>query len=228
MIKTSRPSSSPIELKTSQMSCSHLHIHHCAPFEIQQEIERVLQQAPALMHHLPIVINFDNDMPALSADAISQIIQTLIATELKIIGIIPSKAMANHPFPWPNLAHLSQVSSKEKRPKHLGIKQIQGKIRSGQIIHSDDSHLVIYGDVSSGAELYAAGHIFVFGHLAGKAFAGVHGDSGARIVCHHFGAELVAIAGRYQTYDDLDVQALQTRGIILSLHEDAIHTQSIT
>jgi septum site-determining protein MinC len=58
--------------------------------------------------------------------------------------------------------------------------------------------------VSPGAELIARGNIHVYGALRGRALAGVHGDSAARIFCETLDAELIAIAGLYKLSDAID------------------------
>ena len=76
-------------------------------------------------------------------------------------------------------------------------------VRSGQRIFADRGDLVVVASVSSGAELISHGNIHVYGPLRGRALAGVNGDRTARIFCQSLEAELIAIAGLYQTSDDL-------------------------
>ena len=59
------------------------------------------------------------------------------------------------------------------------------------------------------AELVAAGNIHVYGPLRGRAIAGCHGDERAHIFCQSLNAELVAIAGLYQTSEMLEDAARQ-------------------
>ncbi len=84
-------------------------------------------------------------------------------------------------------------------------------VRSGQRIFADRGDLIVVGSVSPGAELVAHGNIHVYGPLRGRALAGVNGDMGARIFCQSFEAELIAIAGLYQTSDDFDPAVLKLR-----------------
>ena len=60
------------------------------------------------------------------------------------------------------------------------------------------------GSVASGAELVAGGSIHVYGTLRGRAMAGSHSNSSARIFCSKIEAELVAIDGYYLTAESLD------------------------
>lgn len=84
-------------------------------------------------------------------------------------------------------------------------------VRSGQRIFADRGDLIVVGSVSPGAELVAHGNIHVYGPLRGRALAGVNGDMGARVFCQSFEAELIAIAGLYQTSDDFDPAVLKQR-----------------
>jgi septum site-determining protein MinC len=74
---------------------------------------------------------------------------------------------------------------------------------------AEHGDLTVIGSVASGAELMAAGNIHVYGTLRGRALAGCHGDETAHIFCQNLSAELVAIAGLYQTSETLDAAALQ-------------------
>jgi septum site-determining protein MinC len=65
------------------------------------------------------------------------------------------------------------------------------------------------GSVSGGAELLADGNIHVYNTLRGRALAGIGGDTGARIFCHSLQAELVSVAGVYETLEDIPADLRQ-------------------
>ncbi len=81
---------------------------------------------------------------------------------------------------------------------------VKQPVRSGQRYYARGRDLVAAAPVSPGAELIADGHVHVYGPLRGRALAGVHGDTGARIFCQSLEAELVSIAGAYRVRDDID------------------------
>jgi septum site-determining protein MinC len=85
---------------------------------------------------------------------------------------------------------------------------IDRPVRSGQSIFHADGDLTICGPVASGAEIAAAGSIHIYGTLRGRALAGATGDSKARIFCHRFEAELVAIDGCYLTAEVAPSEAI--------------------
>ena len=78
-------------------------------------------------------------------------------------------------------------------------------IRSGHRIYASGD-LIIMSQVSAGAEIMAEGNIHVYNTLRGRALAGVHGNTAARIFCFDLQAELISIAGDYKTSEDLNKQ----------------------
>ncbi|TXI17451.1 MAG: septum site-determining protein MinC [Nitrosomonas sp.] len=78
-------------------------------------------------------------------------------------------------------------------------------IRSGQRVYATGD-LIIMSQVSAGAEIMAEGNIHVYNTLRGRALAGVHGNTSARIFCFDLQAELISIAGDYKTSEDLNKQ----------------------
>ncbi|MDJ0947391.1 MAG: septum site-determining protein MinC [Alphaproteobacteria bacterium] len=98
---------------------------------------------------------------------------------------------------------------------------IEEPVRSGRQIYARNSDLVVLSTVSPGAELFADGHIHVYGPLRGRAFAGVGGNHAARIFCRSFDAELVAIAGHWRVREDMD-DALIGKPVQIFLAEDQV------
>lgn len=78
---------------------------------------------------------------------------------------------------------------------------IDRPLRSGQQVYARGGDLVLLAGVSNGSEVIADGSIHCYGPLRGRALAGAHGNTEARIVTTNFGAELVSIAGIYRTFE---------------------------
>jgi len=76
-------------------------------------------------------------------------------------------------------------------------------LRSGQIVYADGRDAIALAGVNPGAELIADGNIHIYSALRGRAMAGARGNTDARIYCHKFEADLVAIAGVYLSADEL-------------------------
>ncbi len=79
-------------------------------------------------------------------------------------------------------------------------------LRSGQIVYADGRDAIALAGVNPGAELIADGNIHIYSALRGRAMAGARGNTDARIYCHKFEADLVAIAGVYLSADELPKQ----------------------
>jgi septum site-determining protein MinC len=81
---------------------------------------------------------------------------------------------------------------------------IENPVRSGESVVFIEGDITVLGSVGSGAEIIAGGSIHVYGALRGQAMAGVTGNARARIFCHRFEAELLAIGPYYRTADDIE------------------------
>jgi septum site-determining protein MinC len=81
---------------------------------------------------------------------------------------------------------------------------IEDPVRSGQSVAFVEGDITVLGSVASGAEIIAGGSIHIYGTLRGQAMAGVTGNRRARIFCHRFEAELLAIGSYYKTADEID------------------------
>jgi len=76
-------------------------------------------------------------------------------------------------------------------------------VRSGQRVYARHRDLIVSAGVASGAEVMADGCVHVYGSLRGRAIAGARGDTGARIFCQDFHAELVSIAGVFRIFETI-------------------------
>jgi septum site-determining protein MinC len=79
---------------------------------------------------------------------------------------------------------------------------IDKPVRTGQRIHAEGANLVVLAIVNAGAELIADGDIHIYAPLRGRALAGARGNTAARIYAQSMEAELVAIAGYFQVFDE--------------------------
>jgi len=64
-----------------------------------------------------------------------------------------------------------------------------------------DGDVIVFGNVNDGAEIYAGGHICVWGRLQGLAHAGCTGDEKARIAVLSLEAVQVRIGSLYSVLD---------------------------
>jgi septum site-determining protein MinC len=76
-------------------------------------------------------------------------------------------------------------------------------VRSGQRLYARSRDVIVTSTVGAGAEVIADGCVHVYGSLRGRAVAGARGETGARIFCQEFRAELVSIAGVFRVFETL-------------------------
>ncbi|HWE30763.1 MAG TPA: septum site-determining protein MinC [Polyangia bacterium] len=76
-------------------------------------------------------------------------------------------------------------------------------IRGGQVVYAARTDLVVLSAVNPGAQVIADGHIHVYGRLMGRALAGAHGQTDARVFCQCLEAELVSVGGEFITAEDI-------------------------
>ena len=114
---------------------------------------------------------------------------------------------------------------------------IKRNIRSGEVISSRGNSIVIFGSVGSGAKIIANHHIIIIGDVKGSnLYAGnpsSNSDPGyldALIyVSGSFDPGIVAIAGNYQTAEDMENDPLigpgigQNESIVVTLDRQSLH-----
>lgn len=79
---------------------------------------------------------------------------------------------------------------------------VNGIVRSGQRLYAEGRDMVVFGNVSPGAEIIADGNIQIYGRLRGRALAGAKGNQQAFICASSVQAELISIAGYYKVLED--------------------------
>jgi septum site-determining protein MinC len=188
------------------------------------QLDEQLRTTPQFFAGAPMVLDLANAPGLREGDRIGDLLAHLRNRELRVFGVqnahgmddamlarhglIPVTTGRDAPLPR-NAAAASGAAPTADVPPPVQNKVIHAPVRSGQRVVAEHGDLTIIGSVASGAELVASGNIHVYGTLRGRAMAGCHGDEGAHIFCQNLSAELVAIAGLYQTSETLDAAALQ-------------------
>ena len=180
-------------------------------------LDTTLARSPGFFVGKPVVL--DLSALDLSPSAISHLVRSIEAREIRILGIEGVDAERLTPQLPPlvtggrTVALAQQAEPKKPAPKPpQSSLLLDSPVRSGQSIVFPDGDITVLGSVSSGAEIVAGGSIHVYGTLRGRAMAGVNGNSAARIYCQRIEAELLAIDGYYQTAEELDA-SLRSRPV---------------
>jgi septum site-determining protein MinC len=189
-------------------------------YAFEQQIEKIVNQAPKLFYKIPVVLDFSS---------LEQEFSSLLPyfSILKKFHVYPVGVQG--PQTWLiQLAGLQSVpvfQSSSNQDKNLQIEEkqinkieqpdrnkleparqtkvITQPIRSGQQVFSKGGDLIVISSVGHGAELLADGNIHVYGPLRGRALAGISGDKTVRIFCTQLDAELVSIAGFYRLRESI-------------------------
>lgn len=174
------------------------------------ELDQKIKDAGSFFVGPPVVL--DLSAVTLSKSAIAHLVAELEQRNVRIMGIEnvdPSRTGAGLP-PLLRSSRGSGAITDASRPPARDTRRgpatllLDEPIRSGQSIFFPDGDVTVLGSVGSGAELVAGGSIHVYGTLRGRAMAGSHGNTSARIFCSKIEAELLAIDGHYLTADLMD------------------------
>lgn len=174
------------------------------------ETAQRVQGAENFLAGAPVVL--DLNAVQISKSAIAHLISELGQHGIRVLGlenIDPASAGTDLP-PMLRSSHAGTAKADRAEttvrdePRKSSTLLIDEPIRSGQSIIFPDGDVTVLGSVASGAELVVGGSIHVYGTLRGRAMAGSHGNSRARIFCSRIEAELLAIDGYYLTAESID------------------------
>lgn len=166
------------------------------------EIVQVLRR----VGFFPVGIRGGNEQQNKQACTLSIPIDTVREQGNSIVIGEAQKQETTQPAPQPEITVAKETVSAAAVPPVAVISTLVTQpIRSGQRIYASGD-LIILSQVSAGAEIMAEGNIHVYNTLRGRALAGVHGNTAARIFCFDLQAELISIAGDYKTSEDLNKQ----------------------
>lgn len=210
--------------------------------QIQIELKAKVEQAPKMFVRLPCIFDFIE-----LADKIDLPSLYLTCHEFGILPIGVKNAQDEHHelLEQLELADFGKGSSKPSRAKAVEstpvedaqieesspIVKVSAKttvhkfpVRSGQQLTAEGD-LIIFGLVSTGAEVLAGGSIHIYGPLRGRALAGIKGDTNATISCQALEAELVAIAGEYKLFENSELHSSQAS--IIQLDDGRLNIDSL-
>lgn len=184
------------------------------------QLEEQLGRTPQFFSGAPVVLDLAQAPETADPDRIRALLDKLRQQGLQVFGVqngdgFDAAALRDlgliavntgRDAPLPRRSGPAQPAA-PARPAETKV--IRSPVRSGQMIVAEQGDLTVIGSVASGAELIAAGNIHVYGTLRGRAMAGCHGNENAHIFCQSLDAELIAIAGLYQTSESLDDAARQ-------------------
>ena len=220
---SARPETRPaFELKGEMSMVSVMRLHEADTEKVAHGLAEKIRQAPGFFANAPVIIDLQSLEPTTHAVDLGALAQTLRDHGFIPIGVRNATAEQRNAARSAGLSVLgasrgrqdhrpaeasSQTTSRhEPRPAASGDRHtvlIDRPVRSGQQVYAKGGDLILVALASPGSELLADGSIHVYGPLRGRALAGATGDRRSRIFCTSLEAELVAIAGNYQVFEDL-------------------------
>ena len=228
------------ELKAAAFTLPVIRLLRLDMDAVEAQLTPKVQQAPGFFEHTPVVI----ELGALS-DADGDVGFPQLVGLLRGLGMIPvgvrggggaqheaAKAMelailgdadrgrkgvapGDVPIDVPITGRTADPQVGVETGSHL----IDRPVRSGQRVYAAGGDLTVIAPVNSGAELMADGNIHVYAPMRGRAIAGLHGDTKARIFCADLQAELVSVAGHYRVSDSIPAELKGRRTQIFLDHE---------
>jgi septum site-determining protein MinC len=178
------------------------------------DLDASLERSKGFFAGHPVAL--DLSAVRLSENGIATLVASLQERNIRVLGIengdfadeaakLPPKLRSGQ------AANNPELSEQAPRPKPVPAPPpkaasllIESPVRSGQSVVFTEGDVTVLGSVASGAEIIAGGSIHVYGALRGQAMAGATDNLRARIFCHKFEAELLAIGGYYKTADEIE------------------------
>ncbi len=175
--------------------------------ELKADLERKMEEAPGFFAGAKYTLkpesgNLTNEQ------------QTELEELLSRYGLVPATDITYPNTEGPRI-------KKEKFPDRSKNRMHWQSLRSGQEVRNELGHLIIMGDVHSGAVVEARGHILIMGTCAGTARAGIHGNKKVQIVSLDFRGAVLGIANRILLTEDPERQP-DTGAHIALLQENKI------
>jgi len=182
------------------------------------DLDATLERSKGFFAGHPVAL--DLSASGLTPPEIAQLTANLAERGIRVLGIegiAPHDATPALPplsrggrgaqeieIPEPAAASAEPVPAPPPQKQEPASLLIDSPVRSGQSVVYIEGDVTVLGSVGSGAEIIAGGSIHIYGTLRGLAMAGASGNSRARIFCHRFEGELLAIGPHYKTADEIE------------------------
>lgn len=226
----------PYQIRGRFLTAIALRLEGPADQRMLSELDAQLRQTPQFFTDAPMVLDLESAAGVVVAEDLERLVEHLRYRRVSVFAI--QGGSQEHKALASTLGLISIPAGRDASPKGVDREEapasaadqtpttssnrlVTSPVRSGQTVIADTGDLTIVGSVGSGAELIAAGSIHVYGQLRGRASAGVFGDEMARIFCQGLDAELLSIAGLYQTSESLD-PSTRNRSVQVFLRGDRL------
>lgn len=239
--------SSVLEIKASSFTLPVIHLLRAAMDDISRELQAKVEQAPELFRHAPVVIDLsglDDTDATLNFPRFIGLLRGLGMLPVGLRGGTEQQQAAAHAMELVLMRDFAHHRNQGKgRSASLesgempagqapngaiadesGSVLVSHPVRSGQKVYAAGGDLTVIAAVNSGAELMADGNVHIYGPLRGRVFAGIKGNTKARIFCQDLQAELVAVAGHYRVSESIPAKLKKAR-VQIYLHQNVLRIE---
>jgi septum site-determining protein MinC len=202
-----------VDIRFGQVGLIQVRIRSTDPGAILDELTGKVASAPLFFQRTGVCLDLtalDRDPQLEEMRAVMDAVRRAGMLPVGLVGGSPAVASLSAALDLPVLApfrpqtqSVPVVQAAERVEPGLPALLQQQPVRSGQRVYARSRDLVVIATVGAGAEAIADGCVHVYGTLRGRALAGAHGETGARVFCQEFRAELVSIAGIFRVFETL-------------------------
>lgn len=241
MTNTSYAAPAGVRFKGTVLSCVVLEIGAYTADGFARELQEQVARAPEFFTSAPCLLSLEKFAGDLPAFPILQALESCAAASVRVIGLRAGSPETVQLAQIAGLPCLETADPRQSRqrpaerepggdtdndsaaatPTPTPTRVIRQPVRSGQQVCAPDGDLIVLAPVSTGAEVLAAGNIHLYAPLRGRALAGIHGDTTARIFCQSLEAELIAIAGCYRIVEQTG-EAGWKQSVVIEMFDDRL------
>ena len=206
-----------IEIRFGQIGLVHVRIHTTDPGVILDELTGRTATAPQFFQRTAVCLDLSPLATEPSIAETRAVIDTVKRAGMLAVGLTQGSPAIEElaralemptfaPYKTPNRpVPVIQPPEPIVEPPPPALMHHQ-PVRSGQRVYARDRDLIVTSTVAASAEVIADGCVHIYGSLRGRAMAGAHGDSAARVFCQEFNAELVSIAGVFRVFETIPAE----------------------
>jgi septum site-determining protein MinC len=208
-----------IEIRFGQVGLVQVRLHTTDPGSILDELTGKTATAPQFFERTAVCLDLSPLPTVPSAEEIRAVVDVVRRAGMLSVGLAQGGASVDSlaaDLDMPVFSHIRATSrpapivqatpTPAPEPAALpALMQLQ-PVRSGQRVYARNRDLIVTTPVAAGAEVMADGCVHIYGPLRGRAMAGAHGDTDARVFCQAFHAELVSIAGVFRVFETIPAE----------------------
>lgn len=238
------------KIKNANVTLFVCHINTTDLEQLENELLARIVQTPDFFSSTPIVLGLTGIVPASVPLDFVRLMAFMSEHHIRVLGVtggtyeqrIAAESVGLALFPETSvrrissqfdtpplpIAHVETAAPPLVAPVFRPTMIIDKPVRTGQRIYAEGANLVVLAIVNAGAELIADGDIHIYAPLRGRAIAGAHGNSEARIFAQKLEAELISIAGCFQVFENGVPEKLQGKAAHVKLDGSHLIMQLLT